>query len=106
MMETLKKMLGINPEINFAELYASGALIVDVRSHSEFEDGSIKGSVNIPMLHLEKNLDKLKKYKIIITCCAGGVRSGTAKNILKSHGFTEVYNGGKWESLAFKIRYK
>jgi len=58
------------------------------------------------LLHLEKNLDKLKKYKIIITCCAGGVRSGTAKNILKSHGFTEVYNGGKWESLAFKIRYK
>jgi len=37
MMETLKKMLGINPEINFAELYASGALIVDVRSHSDLK---------------------------------------------------------------------
>jgi rhodanese-related sulfurtransferase len=31
------------------------------------------------------------------------MRSASAKNILKSHGFIEVYNGGGWRSLKQKI---
>jgi hypothetical protein len=27
------------------------------------------------------------------------MRSGTAKNILKSSGINEVFNGGSWESV-------
>jgi rhodanese-related sulfurtransferase len=37
--------------------------------------------------------------KPIIVCCESGMRSNTAKNILKSAGLTEVYNGGSWESV-------
>ncbi|HEY4629318.1 MAG TPA: rhodanese-like domain-containing protein, partial [Flavobacterium sp.] len=39
----------------------------------------------------------------IITCCASGMRSASAKSILKSSGFTKVYNGGGWSSLKNKI---
>ena len=46
---------------------------------------------------------KLDKNKPVITCCASGMRSGAAKNFLKSNGFKEVYNGGSWISLRNKI---
>jgi rhodanese-related sulfurtransferase len=32
------------------------------------------------------------------------MRSASAKSILKSNGFTEVYNGGGWMNLQFKIK--
>jgi len=34
----------------------------------------------------------------VITCCASGMRSGSAKSMLQSNGF-EVYNGGSWFNL-------
>ena len=43
------------------------------------------------------------KNKPIITCCASGMRSASAKSILKSNGFSQVYNGGGWSSLRNKI---
>jgi rhodanese-related sulfurtransferase len=48
-------------------------------------------------------MNKLDKKTPIITCCASGMRSGSAKNLLKSNGFTQVYNGGSWMTLRNKI---
>lgn len=104
MLETLKKLFGLGPKVNYAELVANGAVILDVRSKGEYQGGHIKGSVNIPVENLQSNLSKLKKDKSIITCCASGMRSGSAKNILKSNNFPLVYNGGGWMSLQNKIR--
>lgn len=104
MINTLKKLFGLGPGINYAELVKNGATILDVRSKSEFAGGHIKGSVNISVDTLSNNLGKLKdKNKPIITCCASGMRSASAKNILASNGFTQVYNGGGWYSLQNKL---
>jgi len=103
MINLLKKLLGIGPEVNFAELVKQGAVIVDVRSIGEYQSGHIKGAINIPVDALSSNLHKLKKDTPIITCCASGMRSASAKSILKSNGFTEVHNGGGWMSLQNKI---
>ncbi|MGY8809297.1 MAG: rhodanese-like domain-containing protein, partial [Fidelibacterota bacterium] len=46
----------------------------------------------------------LKKNKTIITCCASGMRSGSAVNFLKSQGFEKVYNGGGWMHLNGKVK--
>ena len=46
---------------------------------------------------------KIKKDKPVITCCASGMRSGSAVNVLKSNGFQEVYNGGSWFRLQSKL---
>ena len=82
----------------------NGAIIVDVRSKGEYASGHIKGSLNIPVDALSANLGKLKdKNKTIITCCASGMRSASAKGILKSNGYTDVHNGGGWSSLQNKI---
>jgi rhodanese-related sulfurtransferase len=48
-------------------------------------------------------LKRIKKDIPLITCCASGMRSASAKSILLSKGYTEVYNGGGWASLQNKL---
>ncbi len=104
MINKLKTLLGFGPSVNYAELMKKGAIIVDVRSKSEYAGGHVKGSINIPLDSLSNNLNKLKdKSKPVITCCASGMRSASAKGILKSNGYTEVHNGGGWMSLRNKL---
>lgn len=100
MIQSIKNLLGLSPKTNYAQLVKEGALILDVRSRGEYSGGHIAGSVNIPVDELSRNLSKLKdKNKVIITCCASGMRSASAKSMLVSNGFTKVYNGGGWRSL-------
>jgi rhodanese-related sulfurtransferase len=103
MINTIKYLFGFGPKVDYAELVKQGAVILDVRSKVEFQGGHIKGSINISVDSLNSNINKLKKDKPIITCCASGMRSANAKNILKSNGFTEVHNGGGWSSLQNKL---
>ena len=104
MINTLKKLFGFGPTINYAELVKNGATILDVRSKSEYASGHVKGSINISVDTLRNNLEKLRdKNKPIITCCASGMRSASAKSILAANGYTQVYNGGGWYSLQNKL---
>ena len=102
MFNFLKNLFGGGPSIDIADLIKNGAQIIDVRTRGEFAGGHVKGSINIPLQELESNIKKIKKDKPIITCCASGMRSGSAKSILSAQGFT-VYNGGSWNGLANKI---
>ena len=105
MISTIKNMFGMGPKVEYAQLVKDGAIILDVRSKGEFDGGHIQGSINISVDKLAANLDKLKdKNKVIITCCASGMRSASAKGILESKGYTKVYNGGGWSSLQAKLR--
>ena len=105
MIQALKELLGLGPKIDYAALVKQGAVILDVRTKGEYAAGHIKGSVNISVDQLKNNLNKLRdKNTPIITCCASGMRSGTAKSILKSNGYTQVHNGGGWHSLQHKLR--
>ena len=104
MLQAIKNLLGFGPSVNYAELVKQGAIILDVRSKGEYAGGHIKGSINISVDQLSSNLSKLKdKEKHIITCCASGMRSASAKSILKSNGYANVYNGGAWQSLNNKL---
>ncbi len=105
MIEKIKNLLGIKT-VDYHELVKSGAEIIDVRSKGEYAGGHIKGSKNIPVDSLSSHISKLKKDKVIITCCASGMRSGAAKSMLKSNGFKDVHNGGNWQSLQNKISKK
>lgn len=103
MLNFLKKLFGGAPEVNYTDLLNTGATIVDVRTPEEYRQGHIKGSLNIPLNVLSANVSKLKKDKPVITCCASGMRSASAKSMLKAKGFQEVYNGGGWMGLNNKI---
>lgn len=103
MLAAIKKLLGFGPAVDYSELIKSGAKIIDVRTKGEYAGGHIKGSINIPLDSLSKNLSKFKKTDTIITCCASGMRSASAKGVFKSNGFENVSNGGSWVSLNNKI---
>ena len=101
-MGFLSNLFGGGQKVDLKNLVKQGALILDVRTPAEFQGGHIKGSINIPLQTLNQGLKKLKKDQAIITCCASGMRSSSAKSILKSNGF-EAHNGGGWTSLQAKL---
>jgi phage shock protein E len=99
MIQFLKNIFGFGQRVDIGALISNGAIIIDVRTRQEYKNGHLKNAVNLPLDTLAGNLPKLDKGKPIITCCASGMRSRSAKSILKSNGFTDVYNGGSWISL-------
>ncbi|MGN6341968.1 MAG: rhodanese-like domain-containing protein [Ginsengibacter sp.] len=104
MINALKNLMGLGSKTDYAELVKEGAIILDVRSKGEYASGHIENSINIPVDQLANNLAKLKdKNKCIVCCCASGMRSGSAKRILESKGYNEVYNAGSWLNLRNKI---
>jgi phage shock protein E len=105
MINTLKNFLGLGPKVNMGDLIAGGAQIIDVRTSREFASGHLKGSINIPLDQLHEQVKKLKgKGYPVITCCASGMRSASAKSFLTSNGFINVHNGGSWHSLKRHIK--
>jgi rhodanese-related sulfurtransferase len=100
-MSLLKKLFG-GTSVDFKTLVKEGAMIIDVRSPAEFNGGHVKGAVNIPLQAIQSSFNKIPKNKVIITCCASGMRSGSAKSLLKAAGYN-VHNGGGWMSLKTKL---
>jgi rhodanese-related sulfurtransferase len=100
-MSLLKKLFG-GTSVDFKTLVKEGAMIIDVRTPAEFNSGHIKGAVNIQLQAIQSSFNKIPKNKVIITCCASGMRSGSAKSLLKAAGYN-VHNGGGWMSLKSKL---
>lgn len=104
MISFIKKLFLKGPAVDYSLLVKNGALILDVRTPQEFKGGHIKGAVNIPLDQIGSgNAALADKKRVVITCCASGMRSAAAKRLLLSRGFTEVYNGGGWTSLNHKL---
>ena len=79
------------------------AIIIDVRTKSEFSQGAIPGSKNIPLQVLNSKINEIKKLnRPVIACCASGMRSASATSVLKNNGI-EAINGGGWSSLSNKL---
>ncbi|HHG85401.1 MAG TPA: rhodanese-like domain-containing protein [Bacteroidetes bacterium] len=86
-------------KVDVAQLVKDGAVIIDVRSKGEFQQGHAKGAVNIPVDRIRDQIEKIRKFdKPVVTCCASGMRSGNAKSILSSAGI-EAHNGGPWQNV-------
>lgn len=100
-MSFFSKLFG--KSVDYKSIIENGGVIVDVRTTSEYKAGHIKGSLNIPLQSLNVEFNKIPKDKVLITCCASGIRSSSAKSILLAQGFKEVHNGGGWSSLSRKI---
>ncbi|MBQ0787229.1 MAG: rhodanese-like domain-containing protein [Oceanihabitans sp.] len=92
-----------NKKDKIKELQSKGAIIIDVRTKGEYSQGGIPGSKNIPLQVITSRINEIKKFnKPVITCCASGMRSGSAASILKAQGI-EAINGGGWLSLSKKL---
>ena len=72
------------------ELIGNGATIIDVRTADEYNNGHVKGAINVPLDTIDTiNYDK---DTTIIVYCATGVRSLEAVNALSDMGYTNLYN--------------
>jgi rhodanese-related sulfurtransferase len=92
--------------VNYQHLIAQGAWIIDVRTGAEYDTGHVQKAKNIPLDRLHSRIGEIKSQGVpVICCCASGVRSGKAVNILKANGI-RAYNAGSWQSLARKLRTK
>lgn len=72
----------------------SSAVIIDVRTPSEFANGHVKGAINIPVQNLnETDIAKVAtKDQTLVLYCKSGGRSGTATSKLRDWGYQDVYN--------------
>jgi len=59
MFSFFKKLFG--PGTDYKLLVQNGAVIIDVRSPQEFDNGHIKGSKNIPVNIIQRELNTIKK---------------------------------------------
>lgn len=66
--------------------------IIDLRGASEYKSGHIKGTENIFIGTLEKDLDKIRKDQQVVIHCQAGDRSAIGYSLLYKHGFKNVKN--------------
>lgn len=97
---------GIMPIITWRDishLARETSVLIDVRTKSEYEMGTIRGALNIPVDELRERLDEIPKNKDIIIFCQIGLRGYLAHKILTQNGFKNVKNlsgGYKTYSIA------
>ncbi|MFN3315435.1 MAG: rhodanese-like domain-containing protein, partial [Raineya sp.] len=72
----------------------SDAIIIDVRTPMEYNEGHIKNSklIDISNRDFEEQIEKLDKSKAYYVYCRSGGRSSNASQIMVEKGFTKVYN--------------
>lgn len=94
MFEIFKNLFTKTDGNSLSEILSDNPFLVDVRSKDEFNSGSCKGAVNIPVDQIQNQLSKFKDKKNIVVFCRSGMRSSQAKSILERNGINNVTNGG------------
>lgn len=84
-------------DINIEELnklYSEGAILVDVRSPQEYQEGHLDGAILIPEYELISRCEKElpNKEATIILYCSSGSRSKKAQKELERLEYKNVYN--------------
>ena len=80
----------------------SNSKILDVRTKSEYNNGSFKNAINIPLNKIDSSLSYPKDKKLQLFC-AGGYRSVIACSILLKNGYTNLVNVEKGYSGIKKL---
>ncbi|MCY7007987.1 rhodanese-like domain-containing protein [Fusobacterium simiae] len=89
------------------KLLKNKEFLLDVREDYEYQEGHIKGAINIPLRQILDKKDNLPKDKDIYVYCRSGHRSADAVNFLKSLGFEKVHNiEGGFIDISFNEYHK
>ncbi len=93
-----------NPEFKHVREYLDkDAIVLDVRTDAEYEEGHVENSLHIVLDELEYEINQLKALqKPIITCCRSGARSERAKELLLDNDI-DVINGGPWQNVEYYL---
>ena len=74
------------------KLINGGAIVVDVRTQAQFEQGHIVNARNMPLASLGEDNAALGKLrdKTVLACCDNGVSSSKATRLLRDNGVTRI----------------
>jgi len=71
---------------------AGGAVILDVRKRSEWDEGHLAGALHVPLGDVPAAIPGLPAGTTIILQCESGSRSAIAASVLRAHGRHDVAN--------------
>lgn len=85
------------------EFLKRDAVILDVRTKREWDEGHITNAIHIPLSDLKAHIEEIKRLKKpVIAHCKSGVRSARATKLLKFYKI-EAINGGGLADLKLLI---
>ena len=85
---------------NIKAFLKKGAVVIDVRTIEEWNDGHIKGAKHIVLQTIPEYVEELKSSETsYIAVCKSGGRSEQAAQFLRSQGL-DIINGGPWQNVA------
>lgn len=87
------------PTVDARKKLQAGALLVDVRTPSEFAAQKLPGAINIPVDVIKTGITNqvLDKSKVVLLHCWSGRRSAAAEKELRAFGYTNAFNIGSFE---------
>ena len=75
-----------SPSTRSGPIWTTGAQVLDVREHAEFEAGHIPESLNVPWHDIDGVPAGLDPERQVLVICASGQRAGTAASLLQRLG--------------------
>jgi rhodanese-related sulfurtransferase len=90
----LRKAAGVSPSEVIRLINHENAVVLDLRTTSEYAHGHILGAVHIPLNELPDRLSELMQYKEtpLVLCTHYGTTSGGAVPALNKAGLTKLFN--------------
>jgi rhodanese-related sulfurtransferase len=88
-------LVDVSSRITVGQLAAARAeipdlVVLDVRGPGERAQGSVEGSLHMPLPQLRGRIGELSPATPVVAYCAGGYRSSIAASLLIAHGFDDV----------------
>lgn len=85
--------------VEIKEYLEKGAVILDVRTQAEWNDGHTEGAEHIVLNVIPTEVEQIKSWgKPVIAVCRSGGRSAQATQFLAQNG-VDVINGGPWQNV-------
>ena len=96
-----------HPVTDFTAVIDSSTQFLDVREPAEVVEGTLPGTVNIPLGQLPNRVAELDPNRRVVVLCRSGGRSAHAAKLLADSGFSDVVNldGGMlaYSALGWKL---
>jgi rhodanese-related sulfurtransferase len=84
------------------ESHKNNAIVIDVRTLAEWNNGHLSNAVFLPMDQLSDKISVIvpDKNQPVILYCQSGNRAGRMMNLMKEQGYTQVVNAGGVDDAA------
>ena len=90
---------GKNMDKEIKEFLEKGAIVLDVRTKEEWDEGHTEGAKHIVLTTIPAEVEQIKSWnKPVIAVCRSGGRSGQAAQFLQQNG-VDIINGGPWQNV-------